>query len=262
MIVGGMPEAVNEYLANESFISVQQCHEGLSSSFKEDFSKYSKGAEVEHLKLIWNRIPFEIGKRITYSKLAGSEARSQEISRAFGILHEAMLVERVFPTTQTLPPLVKKPKASPKAVFLDVGLCSYMLHINRDQIRKKLIDPFYQGGLIEMFVGQELLACDFYSRDTLFFWIREEKGSSSELDFLVPFENGLIPIEVKSGSHGSLKSLHQFLARSSYSLGVRFYNQGALKVQRHQVILPTGAKVNYQLLSIPFYLLPRLGELA
>lgn len=261
LIVGGMPEAVNEYLKSGSFISVKQCHETLISSFKEDFSKYSRGAEVEHLKLVWDRIPFEIGKRITYSKLAGSEVRSKEISKAFDILHEAMLVERIFPTTQTQPPLVKKPKASPKAIFLDVGLCTSALHLTRDQIRQQLIDPFYQGGLLETFVGQELLASDFYSRNTLFFWVREEKGSSSELDFLVPLEKELIPIEVKSGSHGSLKSLHQFLSRSAYNIGIRFYNQGSLKVESHRVTLPTGLKLKYQLLSIPFYLTFRWREI-
>ncbi|HBQ21540.1 MAG: hypothetical protein A2Z91_02195 [Deltaproteobacteria bacterium GWA2_38_16] len=261
MVVGGMPEAVNEYIKNGSFITVKQCHEILVSSFKEDFAKYSKGAETEHLKLVWDRVPFEIGKRITYSKLAGSEVRSKEISRAFDILHEAMLVERIFPTTQTQPPLVRKPKAAPKAIFLDVGLCTESLHIAQKQIHAQLIDPFYQGGLLETFVGQELLACDFYNRNTLFFWIREEKGSSSELDFLVPFENELIPIEVKSGSHGSLKSLHQFLSRSSYTIGVRFYNQAALKVESHLVTLPTGTKLQYRLLSIPFYLIFRWREI-
>lgn len=257
MVVGGMPEAVNEYLKSGSFHSVQQCHEALISSFKEDFSKYSKGAEVAHLKLVWDRIPFEIGKRITYSKLTASQVRSKETSKAFDILHEAMLVERIFPTTQTQPPLVKKTKASPKAIFLDVGLCTKVLHLTRDQIHERLIDPFYQGGLMEAFVGQELLACDFYNRNTLFFWIREEKGSSSELDFLVPLEKELVPIEVKSGSQGSLKSLHQFLSRSTYTLGVRFYHQASLKVENHLVTLPTGIKLKYKLLSIPFYLVFR-----
>ena len=261
MEVGGMPEAVNEYLKSGSFISVKQCHETLISSFKEDFTKYSKGAEVEHLKLIWDRIPFEIGKRITYSKLSGAEVHSKELSKAFNILHEAMLVERIFPTIQNHPPLIKKAKASPKAIFLDVGLCTHVLHLTRDQIHERLIDPFTQGGLLETFVGQELLASDFYSRNTLFFWIREEKGSSSELDFLVPFEKGLIPIEVKSGSHGSLKSLHQFLSRSMSHLGVRFYSHQQITLEDHSVTLPTGTKLNYQLLSLPFYLTFRLFDI-
>lgn len=261
MIVGGMPEAVSEYLKSGSFVSVKQCHETLASSFKEDFVKYSKGAEVQHLKLVWDRIPFEIGKRITYSKLAGSQARSRDISKAFDILHEAMLVERIFPTTQTAPPLVKKPKAAPKAIFLDVGLCTEALHLTRDQVREQLIDPFYQGGLWETFVGQELLASDFYNRNPLYFWIRKEKGTTSELDFLLAHEAGLVPVEVKSGSQGSLKSLHQFLSRSATPRGVRFYNNASLKEEKHLVVLPTGKNLEYQLLSVPLYLVFKLGEI-
>ncbi len=261
MVIGGMPEAVAEYLKNKSLLSIQSCHESLISSFKEDFSKYSKGAEIEYLKLVWDQIPFEIGKRITYSKLGGSSIRSGEISKAFDILHEAMLVERIFPSIQNHPPLIKKTKSAPKAIFLDVGLCAHAVHITRDQIYKQLLDPFYQGGLFEAFVGQELLASDSHNRSTLFFWIREEKGTSSELDFLIPYQNEIIPIEVKSGSHGSLKSLHQFLSRSHIAFGVRFYNQKDLKLEKQIISLPDGSKLDYRLLSIPFYLSFRLVDI-
>lgn len=254
IIIGGMPEAVNEYAHSHSFVAVTQCHETLISSFKEDFAKYSRGAEVQHIKAVWDRVPFEIGKRINYSKLGGSEIRSQDISKAFDILHEAMLVERIFPTTQTQLPLTKKSKAAPKALFLDVGLCTQALHLTRDQIRERLIDPTYQGGLWEALVGQELLALNPHGRNPLFFWIREEKGSSSELDYLMPLDTTLVPIEVKSGSHGSLKSLHQFLARSEYPLGVRLHNGSNIGCERHQIILPTGTPLQYRLLSIPIYL--------
>ena len=261
MIVGGMPEAVNTYVKSGSFIEVKQCHETLISSFKEDFVKYSKGAEIEHLKLVWDRMPFELGKRITYSKLAGTEARSKDISKAFDILHEAMLVERIFPTTQISPPLVKKLKAAPKSLFLDIGLCTHALNLTKDKIHAKIIDPFYQGGLIEALIGQELMASHFDKRYSLFFWIREEKGSSSELDFLLDFKKALIPIEVKSGSGGSLKSLHQFLYRSLYHTGVRFYPHAFLKIESLSVTLPTGKKLKYQLLSVPIYLAFRLEEI-
>jgi uncharacterized protein len=261
MLVGGMPEAVNEYLTSGSFVAVASCHEALAASFKEDFAKYSKGAEAEHLKLVWDRIPFEVGKRIQYSKLAGSQARSRDLSKAFDILHEAMLVERIFPTTQTAPPLVKKPKAAPKAIFLDIGLCISTLRLTRDQIHEQLIDPFYRGGIFETFVGQELLALDCRHRNDLFFWIREEKGTSSELDFLAPINKNLAPLEVKSGSHGSLKSLHQFLSRSSYETGVRLSSNAFFTIEDHSLILPTGDKLKYKLLSIPLYLTFRLREI-
>lgn len=145
--------------------------------------------------------------------------------------------------------------------FLSVTGEDILLKSLMDLIREQLMDSYYQGGLWEAFVGQELLAANSYNRNALFFWIREEKGTSSELDFLVLVEGKLIPIEVKSGSQGSLKSLHQYLSRSSQRLGVRFYNNGSLKLENHLVILPRGEKLKYQLLSIPLYLTFRWEEI-
>jgi len=259
MVVGGMPEAVNEYISSKSFVSIRQYHEALTASFKEDFAKYARGLSIEQLKLVWDRIPFEIGTRIKYSRLAGLEARSAEVSRSFDILHEAMLVERVFPTSRFVFPLVTKPKASPKPIFLDIGLCSYVLNFTRDQIKQKFMDPAYSGALSEQFVGQELLALNSLNRNPLYFWVREEKGASSELDFLVQANGKLIPIEVKSGRQGSLKSLHQFLYRSGTRLGVRFYN-GPLTRETQHVLLPDTSSLDYQLLSFPLYAVFRLLE--
>ena len=260
MIVGGLPQAVADYSLNRSFASVGKYHEALFSSFKEDFAKYSRGPEVECLKRVWDRIPFEIGNRIQYSKIAGSHTASNAISRAFDILHEAMLVERIFPTTQRVLPLVIKPKAAPKALFLDIGLCSYVLHLTRDQVKEKLLDPHYGGALFEEWVGQEMLALDFHNRNPLYFWVREEKGASSELDFLMQVANRLVPVEVKSGSHGSLKSLHQFLHRSGTAFGIRICNRPP-QVEDHLLNTPDGSRLRYKLLTIPFYLAFRLPEL-
>lgn len=260
IIIGGMPEAVYEYINSHSFISVKKIHEALTLSFKEDFVKYAKGAEVSHLKLVWDNMPFAIGSRIKYSKIAGDAARSNDISGAFDILHEAMLVERILPTTHLSLPLVKKSKASPKAILVDIGLCSHVLKLTREQVGERLLNPVYGGALLEEFAGQELLALDVHNREQLYFWMREEKGACSELDFLIPNENGLIPIEIKSGSHGSLKSLHQFLMKSRTNLGVRIYS-GPLKIENHSVKMTGEEILDYQLLSIPFYLIFRLNEI-
>jgi hypothetical protein len=257
MCVGGMPEAVSEFISSRSFAEVKRYHESLTSSFKEDFSKYSKGSQVEYLKQIWDKIPFEIGSRIKYSRICGPEARSSDVSRAFDVLHEAMLVERILPTTRTNIPLVKKAKAAPKALFLDIGLCTYTLNLTRDQLKERLMDVAYGGGLTEEFVGEELLALNFHRRSSLYFWTREEKGTTSELDYLIQIGNKIVPIEVKTGSHGSLKSLHQFLHRNGTGFGVRIYN-GPLRNEIHLVNLPDGKKLKYQLLSIPYYLTFRL----
>ena len=99
-----------------------------------------------------------------------------------------------------------------------------------------------------------------YHRNPLYFWVREEKGSASELDILLPMGEKLIPVEIKAGSQGSLKSLHQFLHRSKNKLGVRAYN-GLPECSDFTVNLPAGDLLNYQLFSIPCYLVFRLGEI-
>jgi predicted AAA+ superfamily ATPase len=122
------------------------------------------------------------------------------------------------------------------------------------------MSPVYAGALLEAFVEQELFAVDLHHREALYFWVREEKGSSSELDVLLQMGEKLVPVEVKSGSQGSLKSLHQFLHKSKRNLGVRAYN-GLPELNNFTVNLPTGESLNYRLLSIPCYLIFRLAEL-
>lgn len=260
MVVGGMPEAVADFVADGGLLAARRCHEALSSSFKEDFEKYAAGAAVEHLKSVWDRVPFEAGGRIKYARLAGEDVRSREVSRAFDVLHEAMLVERIFPTTRTGMPLVAKPKTAPKAQFLDVGLSTHALRLTKEHLRRTLAASGFSGGLAEAFVGQELLAADARRRGPLFFWVREEKNSSSELDFLIQAGASILPVEVKAGSHGSLKSLHQFLRRSGSDLGIRVY-AGPLRLDQAAVTLPDGVRLRYRLLSVPFYLAFRLADL-
>jgi len=259
MAVGGMPEAVTSYLAG-GLVETRRCHEALSSSFKEDFGKYARGAGAEQLRAVWDRAPFEAGARINYSRLTGAGSRPREVSQAFAILHDAMLVERILPTAGIAPPLAAKLKAAPKAQYLDIGLCTYALNLTQEQIRDRLVASDFSGGLFEALSGQELLAADSRRRRPLFFWVREEKGACAELDFLIQEGSRLIPIEVKSGSHGSLKSLHQFLRRSRGDFGVRIYN-GPLRLDTHDVKLPDGAGLRYRLLSVPCYLAFRVLEL-
>ncbi len=260
MAVGGMPEAVSRYAETKSISEVKDVHDALVSSFHEDFGKYSKRSELEYLKLVWEKVPFQIGTRITYSRLSEQQARSKDVSNAFSILHEAMLVERIWPTTRTTVPLIKKPKSAPKALYLDIGLCTHAIGVTREQIQKRLMDPLFGGGLAETFVGQEIMAMDACHRITPYFWIREEKDTTSELDYLLQNGEKLVPIEVKSQSHGALKSLHQYLARSNTDIGVRAYS-GELKLEKHSVTLPDGKELRYRLLSVPLYAVFRLKEL-
>ena len=122
-------------------------------------------------------------------------------------------------------------------------------------LRPKKLDQIYQGTLIEHLVGQELLASRSNVLSDLHFWVREKKTSQAEVDFLYPYDQQLIPIEVKSGAAGKLRSLHQFMDVAPHRTAVRFYSG---RLTTSQVETPAGK--SYRLLNLPYYLVSQLEE--
>jgi predicted AAA+ superfamily ATPase len=117
------------------------------------------------------------------------------------------------------------------------------------------------GGIAEQVVGQ-LLRTIFpsYIEPALYYWLREEKGSNAEIDYIIQHGNKLIPIEVKAGSTGSLKSLHLFMGSKKLSLAVRINSdlpsKTGVNVKDH-----SGDRIEYKLLSLPFYLIGQMHRL-
>ncbi len=107
----------------------------------------------------------------------------------------------------------------------------------------------HRGALAEQFVGQELLAyTDFFREEKLFFWEKEKVSSSAEVDYVICIGQHIVPIEVKEGSQGHLKSLIQFIKEKQSPLGIRISQQ------------PLTLKDN--ILSIPFYMIKHIPRIA
>jgi len=114
--------------------------------------------------------------------------------------------------------------------------------------------------MAEQFVGQQLRACQTpLESPQLFYWQRTG-GRLGEIDFVIQHGNHVIPVEVKSGSAGSMKSLHQFMAEKRLNLAVRF-NINQPSVENIKVKTTLGKPVSYRLLSLPIYLTERLDDL-
>lgn len=113
----------------------------------------------------------------------------------------------------------------------------------------------YQGTIIEHLTGQEILAGKFNVLSSLNFWVREKNTSTAEVDYVYVFESKLIPLEVKSGKEGTLKSLHLFMEQANHSFAVRIYG-GKLTVSE---VKTEGGKY-YQLLNLPYYLISKLED--
>ncbi len=117
------------------------------------------------------------------------------------------------------------------------------------------ISDTYRGIVAEHIVGQELLASNFSISNELQFWIREKTDASAEIDYIIQYHEKLIPVEVKSGSVGKLRSLFLFMDQAPHTLAVRIY-QGEYLVQKVQTI----AGKEFTLLNLPFYLVHRIEK--
>ena len=165
------------------------------------------------------------------------------------LLEKALLLQRIYPVTGTRLPLTPNLKKSPKLQLLDTGLMNYFAGLQTDIFGTKDLNTIYGGRIIEHLVGQELLASQDSTLFTPHFWVREKKQSNAEVDFVLQHGNKIIPIEVKSGATGRLRSMHQFVDRADHRYAVRLY-AGDLKVETAATI----AGKEYRLLNLPYFL--------
>jgi predicted AAA+ superfamily ATPase len=121
--------------------------------------------------------------------------------------------------------------------------------INLIKVRVEYNWWFHQGTLIEHLIGQELLAFQYNALSALHFWVREKKESTAEVDYLFSYNGLIIPIEVKSGKEGTLKSLHSYMDIAPHNFAIRFY-AGALNIT--DAITQNGKQ--YKILNLPYYL--------
>ncbi|MBI1884140.1 MAG: ATP-binding protein [Chlamydiae bacterium] len=254
MMVGGMPEAVNHFVKQNDFIGLDRIDHSLMVSYHEDILKYASLAKAKYLEHVLEKGPLFAGQRVTYEHFGGSNFKSREMSEAFDLLEKAMLFHRVTGTPSTALPLVSKKKKPPKILFLDVGLIHYKLGIRDRLIDFARLDETFRGRIAEQVVGQHLVITQQGMPETVHYWYRESPGSTAEVDYVL-FEKGeLTPIEVKSGKSGRLRSLKEFVTATGQKKAMRVY-QGPFVLETIQI-----EDTHFELLSLPFFLLPRIRD--
>lgn len=248
-LVGGMPEAVKMYRASGgSLAAVNQVYADLFTSFRDDIYKYARNETMRRILLhALDAAPYEAGARITFQGFGGSNYRSREAGEALRTLSSAMLLDLVYPTTQVSEPVTPDYKKSPRLQFLDTGLVNHRAGLQRDLIGVKDLSDIYRGRLIEQIIGQELKTVSARENVPLRFWVRDKFNAQAEVDFLINTRRGVVPVEVKSGAAGKLRSLHQFIKRGGSPLAVRLY----AGLYARQSVRFEG--VDYTLINIPYY---------
>ena len=255
-LIGGMPEAVQHYRTHKDLVSLAPIYDSLLTSYMDDAEKYARNDPQMQLIRHAIRSSFaQAGKRIKFQGFGNSNYGSREMGEALRALQKALLLCLVYPATGYTLPLLPDLKKSPRLHMFDTGLMNYFAGIQREILSTDDLCKVYQGRMIEHLVGQELLAFQHQSLSALHFWVREKKTSVAEVDYLFPYEGMLVPVEVKSGSEGKLRSLHLFMDSTPHTIAVRFY---AGEVSITKASTPQGKQFN--LLNLPYYAVSQIEK--
>ncbi len=249
-IIGGMPEIVKKQLSGKSMINLPVVYESIWATYKDDVPKYAKNdMERKVIKHILATAPAYLDKRVKFQHFGNSNYKSREVGEAMRSLDAAKVIRLIYPTTVTEPPIQPNYKKSPRLQFLDTGLVNHVLGIQPQLLAMQDLSSAYKGALIPHLITQELISLNTITDINPTFWVREKTQASSEVDLLFVYETKIIPIEVKSGKSGSLKSLHQFIEQAPHPYAVRIYG-GKFNIEKQKT--PKGTP--YILMNLPYYL--------
>jgi predicted AAA+ superfamily ATPase len=253
-LIGGMPEIIKTYIQTNDLYSLNNVYESLLISYLDDVEKYAKNLNWSNILKHTIKTSFhEAGSRIKFEGFGKSHYKIREMKEAFSLLEKTMVLKLIYPTSSTKSPIRINFGRSPKLYVLDTGLVNYFAGIQKEFVFNKNLESIYARKIAEHLVGQEI----FSLRNSKFhkptFWLREKSQSSAEIDFVYQFEDMLIPIEVKSGRPGRLRSIMQFIDAAPHDIAIRIYS-GNLNIEEAKTI--NGKK--FLLLNLPIFLISKL----
>jgi len=255
-LLGGMPEVVAQFREDGTFFNTKHIYESIWKSYQSDVEKYGGNDSAKRMiRHVLKNAPASFDQRITFQNFGQSTFRTREIGEAFRQLHDTGLLRLIYPTTDVKTPLLPDYKKSPRMQFLDTGLLVHRLGILAELIGLEDLSDAARGALIPHCVFQERVANQNFTDESPFFWVREKSQSSAEVDLLIQRGSLIIPVEIKSGSIGKLRSLHSFMEQSSSTLAIRLH-QGKPSVDE----VKTASGKVYSLLSLPYFLAASLDS--
>lgn len=241
MVLGGMPAVLQKYFSDQDQAECQNIQTALLSTYRNDFGKYAKKTDHRYLQQLFEKIPGLVCEDFKYAKV-DPDMRSRDIKNALYMLQNAGLIYPVYSVSASGVPLASSiHRKKFKVLFLDVGLVTRAGKLDVELLLN-------QGKTAEQFVAQELLSyVSCHEASAIYFWTRDARNSSAEVDFVTTVDANIIPIEVKAGVTGSLKSLKILMTEKNLPLGVHLS-------QRQPSYL-------HHVLSLPLYMVGEISRL-
>lgn len=218
--VGGMPEVVLTFINQKDFKKVREKQLNILSSYEQDFSKHAPNEIVPRIRLVWQSLPSQLAKenrKFTYGNLKKG-ARAREFELAIEWLTNAGIVHKVNRCNKPGMPLIAYAVLSDFKLFiLDVGLLSAMGNLDiHTLISEQSLFEEFKGALTEQYVLQQLKSID---QLPIYYWSAEK--ATAEIDFLIQYQNRIIPIEVKAAENLKAKSLKSYHQKFSPEMSIR-----------------------------------------
>jgi predicted AAA+ superfamily ATPase len=232
--VGGMPECVQHFANHKNYAQVRKIQEDLLYTYQQDFSKYNPLVHKDCLLDILSNISQNIGGQVIYTKLS-ERFKGPTIKKGVEVLSTAKIFRKVNNVSLHGLPFSVSGKQF-KACFIDIGLLLCLSKVSFEALfYPQTANSNFTGAWAEQFVGQQLLA---NGCNPLYYWARTLPNSSAEVDFVVEQKGEIIPIEVKSGKSGKLRSLHVLLSENSEIKKAIIFSKGQMGVEGKLLFLP------------------------
>lgn len=230
MIVGGMPEAVGKWVETHDYLKCQEVLDDIALTYEDDFPKYKKRVDPLLLRATLRSAAEQAGSKFVYSAVGGGY-KTREVKMALDLL---VLAGILIPVTHTaangIPLGSEADRSYRKMLLLDTGLMLRMLNMSSGDITPVVsqvltaspADLVNKGPLAEMMAGLEMLHLLTPNlRHELYYWQRLSKSSLAEVDYVTSYRQKVLPIEVKAGTQGGMKSLWLFMRKKNLSFAVR-----------------------------------------
>lgn len=237
LIIGGMPEVVKKYVVDRDIEGCQRVLDDLVSSFQTDFAKYKSRVPAVRIREVFEAIVQQTGGKFVYKK-ASSHLNTGQIKESLELLIMAGLIIPVTHTAANGIPLgAEINRKKRKMILIDTGLFQRLLKLKISELL--FSDDFNlvnKGGIAEQFIGLEIIkTASCYDQTDLYYWHREALNSNAEVDYLIQSKGEIVPIEVKSGSKGSMTSMFLFLNEKDGRYGCRMSTENFSAYERVKI---------------------------
>lgn len=223
LVIGGMPAVVARYCEDGNLLECQNILNELVLSFRDDFAKYRNKVPSSRIDATFRSIAEQGLGKFVYNRV-DTDASTAQIKTAVETL---ILAGLVYPVTHSsangIPLGAEINEKYRRMILLDTGLLQRILNLDiSDILSSNDLQVVNRGAIAETFIGTELVkSASCYSPYPLYCWHREKAGSNAEVDYVVQLGARILPIEVKSGSKGSMQSMRLFMEAKGIAKGVR-----------------------------------------